>query len=69
VLPHWQAALAPTEHVLLAADPEVMRRQAPSPHYAHPVVYLGQMSPTKAGLVPMLEAVKDLGLAIYGLGG
>jgi hypothetical protein len=53
---------------MLAVDPEEMRPVRPSPAYSHNVVYLGQMSKTKEHLVPMLQAVEDLGLAIYGLG-
>ena len=66
--PLSQAKIAPTEHVLLAVDGAVMRPLPPLSTYAHNVVYLGQMTPTKQNLVPTLEAVKDLGLAIYGLG-
>lgn len=36
--------------------------------YAHAVTYLGQMSLSKTYLLPMLEEVAPLGLAIYGYG-
>jgi len=59
---------APTLYLALAADPETMRpRRTPRAEYAHPVVYLGQASPTKHRLVPMLTEVAPLGLAIYGM--
>lgn len=54
--------------MLLAVDSDLMHPVEPVEQYRHGVVYLGQMSTTKEGLVPMLHAVTDLGLAIYGLG-
>lgn len=55
--------------MLLAVDSDLMHPVEPVEQYRHGVVYLGQMSTTKEGLVPMLHAVTDLGFAIYGLGG
>lgn len=69
LLPHL-SALAPTEYVALAADPEEHRPKpaAAGSQYDIPVVYLGQFKDTKFRLKEMLREAMPFGLAIYGNG-
>ena len=63
-------AVAPTAHVMLAADTDAMRPVAPRPEYAADVVYLGQFSRTKDRLAGMLDEVvaNNATLHIWGNG-
>lgn len=63
----------PTEHVLLAADPEVMRPLTPSSNTTLPAgaVFVGAggpMGPLKAAMLGSLTAALPFGLRLYGSG-